>query len=158
MKTLQIAVLTLPAVILAACSNSHNAHHSKDANAAMLKADTEQTIPASVQQNCLSCHTVAAKNEPSNAIAPPLFAVKNHLSEFSDRDEFIRHVSAWVKTPSSDQSRMPGAVKKFGLMPALPLTDEVLEEISGWIYDTPMNKPGWYAEHFQKEHGKKPSE
>ena len=113
------------------------------------------TIPPSVQSNCLICHTIGAKNEPTQAIAPPLFAVKNHLKEFTDRDEFIAHVSEWVKNPSADNSRMRGAVKKFGLMPALPLADDVLEEIAGWIYDTPMKKPNWYAKHYRKEHGKK---
>lgn len=113
------------------------------------------TIPPSVQSNCLICHTIGAKNEPTQAIAPPLFAVKNHLKEFGDRDAFIAHVSAWVKAPSAENARMPGAVKKFGLMPAFPLTDDVLDEIAGWIYDTPMKKPNWYAKHYRKEHGGK---
>jgi hypothetical protein len=52
---------------------------------------------------------------------------------------------------------MRGAVKKFGLMPAFPLADDVLEEIAGWIFDTPMNKPNWYAEHYRKEHGEEPT-
>lgn len=117
--------------------------------------EASTAIPPSVQNNCLICHTIGAKNEPAQAIAPPLFAVKNHLKGFADRDAFIAHVREWVKAPSAEHARMPGAVKKFGLMPAFPLTDEVLEEIAGWIYDTPMNKPNWTAKHYRKEHGKK---
>lgn len=122
------------------------------------RASEGLSIPPSVQNNCLICHRVGAPEEPTQAIAPPLFAVKNHLREFRDRDAFIAHVSQWVKAPDPAAARMPGAVKKFGLMPALPLGDELLVEIAGWIYDTPMEKPNWYAEHYRREHGDEPGE
>jgi len=136
------------------CISKNCKHLSADSSTAAM----DSGIPEVVQTNCLSCHSVSAKHEPTNAIAPPLFAVKNHLSEFSDRDAFIAHVSEWVKSPDAENARMPGAVKKFGLMPALPLADDVLAEISAWLYDTPMNKPNWYAEHYLQEHGEAPAE
>ncbi|MGB0866444.1 MAG: hypothetical protein ACPGSC_08035 [Granulosicoccaceae bacterium] len=152
MKTLKSGLVLSSIVTLFGCGNLHSQTPSTaDAKSADI------SIPQSVQSNCLSCHSIGAKHEPTNAIAPPLFAVKNHLSEFSNRDAFIAHVSDWVKNPDSAKARMPGAVKKFGLMPALPLEQAVLTEIAAWIYDTPMEKPNWYAEHFRKEHGKAPA-
>lgn len=107
------------------------------------------------QAACMSCHALAAKEE---GIAPPLFGVKDHvIKAYPERAAFIQRVMAWVKTPNPNDVLMPGAVKKFGLMPAqTQLSDADLQAVAEFIYDTDFTKPDWYAAHYQAEHGKKP--
>lgn len=107
------------------------------------------------QSACMSCHALAAKEE---GIAPPLFGVKDHvIKAYPERAAFIQRVSAWVKAPNPNDVLMPGAVKKFGLMPAqTQLNDADLTAVAEFIYDTDFTKPDWYAAHYQAEHGKKP--
>jgi len=60
-----------------------------------------------------------------------------------------------VKSPSPERTLMPGAVKKFNLMPALPYSDEDLAVIAEYIFEESMEKPGWYEKHYEAEHGSK---
>lgn len=103
---------------------------------------------------CMACHVVEGKP----TIAPPIFAVKNHvLDVYPERDEFIERIKSWVKAPSKDEALMRGAIRKFGLMPAMAhISDEDLQAIAEYIYDTDMELPEWYEKHYEEEHGKKP--
>lgn len=103
---------------------------------------------------CMACHVV--KGKPT--IAPPIFAVKNHvLDAYPEREDFIQQVKSWVKKPAEEDALMRGAIRKFGLMPALPhLSDEDLQAVAEYLFDTDMELPEWYAEHYEEEHGKKP--
>jgi hypothetical protein len=48
---------------------------------------------------------------------------------------------------------MPGAVRRFGLMPALPLPNDELEAIATIIFYSDLEAPEWF-EAYQKEEGK----
>lgn len=102
---------------------------------------------------CMACHVTEGR--PS--IAPPIFAVKNHvLAEFPEREDFIKRVTEWVKAPNQNEALMPGAIRKFGLMPALAMKDADLQAVAAYLYDADMNLPDWYSEHYEAEHGQKP--
>ena len=107
------------------------------------------------QAACMSCHAFNAKEE---GIAPPLFGMKDHvIKAYPERAAFIKRVVEWVKAPNPNDVLMPGAVKKFGLMPAqTQLIEADLQAVAEFIYDTDFTKPDWYAAHYQAEHGKKP--
>lgn len=100
------------------------------------------------------CHV--AEGRPT--IAPPIFAVKNHIiAEHPERDDFVQRVISWVKSPDEEKALMPGAIRKFGLMPAMPqLSDDDLQAVAEYLYDTDMNLPEWYKEHYKEEHGELP--
>ncbi|CAA6809891.1 MAG: Unknown protein, partial [uncultured Thiotrichaceae bacterium] len=69
------------------------------------------------QSACMVCHVA----EGRATIAPPIFAVKGHvIGVYPERDDFIQRVKSWVKAPDEKDVLMPGAVRKFGLMPAMP--------------------------------------
>ncbi|MEZ5447583.1 MAG: hypothetical protein R3E89_00625 [Thiolinea sp.] len=54
---------------------------------------------------------------------------------------------------------MPGAVRKFGLMPAQPqLAEADLQAVAAYLYDQDMSLPDWYKTHYQAEHGQLPTE
>lgn len=103
---------------------------------------------------CMACHAAQGKAK----IAPPIFAVKNHVIDvYTEREDFIERVKSWVKTPVEEEALMRGAIRKFGLMPALPhLSEEDLQAVAEYLFDTDMALPEWYAEHYEEEHGKKP--
>lgn len=102
---------------------------------------------------CMSCHIVSG--QPT--VAPPVFGMKNHVIQaYPGRDEFIDYVVRWVKQPDASKSLMPGAVSRFGVMPALVYPEEQVREIAAFLYDTNFKMPGWYRKHYEAEHGKSP--
>ncbi|TXH67949.1 MAG: cytochrome c [Thiothrix sp.] len=146
-----IAVILL-AIAVMSCSD-HEQHGINLEPSALAKA----THPGArvYQSACMSCHALATKEE---GVAPPLFGVKDHvLKAYPERAAFIQRIVAWVQAPNPQDVLMPGAVKKFGLMPAqTQLSEADLQAVAEFIYDTDLTKPDWYAAHYQAEHGKKP--
>ena len=139
-------------LVLSACSG-HEPHGPAVQATDLAKS---QHPGAKVYQSaCMSCHALVAKEE---GIAPPLFGVKDHvIKAYPERAAFIKRVVDWVKAPNPNDVLMPGAVKKFGLMPAqTQLSDTDLQAVAEFIYETDFTKPDWYAAHYQAEHGKKP--
>ncbi|MEW7977575.1 MAG: hypothetical protein AB2814_09090 [Candidatus Sedimenticola endophacoides] len=101
---------------------------------------------------CLSCHPV--ERTPTLS-APPIFAVKNHyLRTHPTREAFIARLSTWLERPDPNASLMPGALRRFGTMPRQELNAQQRRAVAAVLYDTPMEQPGWYREHYRKEHGK----
>lgn len=144
--------VVLTALIVSACSG-----HEHPGPAIQTADLAKVTHPGAkiYQSACMSCHALAAKEE---GIAPPLFGVKDHvIKAYPERAAFVQRVAAWVKTPNANDVLMPGAVAKFGLMPAqAQLSDADLQAVAAFIYDTDFTKPDWYNAHYQAEHGKKP--
>ena len=103
-------------------------------------------------QNCGSCH--GQSDTADNRIAPPIVAIKDHyLRQHADKKEFVSALVNWVTHPSNDRTLMPGAVRRFGLMPALPVSEQDLTAIAEFIYDEKIDKPDWYEKHYNAEHG-----
>ena len=82
------------------------------------------------QQFCSACH------EQGSRLAPPVGQVSLHLNSAFDQFEraqvFIRD---YVQSPDQNKALMPGAVQRFGLMPAMPLPDEVLNKVSHYFWN-----------------------
>lgn len=102
---------------------------------------------------CMSCHVVSG--QPT--VAPPVFGMKNHVVQaYPGREDFINYIVQWVQQPDASNSLMPGAVRRFGVMPALPYPEEQVREIAAFLFDTDFKMPGWYRKHYEAEHGKPP--
>ena len=108
------------------------------------------------KESCAVCHV----SEGKPTIAPPIFAVKNHVIDaFPVRDDFVEQVKTWVKAPDEKKALMRGAIRKFGLMPPMAhLSDRDVQAVAEYLFDTDMNLPDWYAEHYKEEHGEMPKE
>ncbi len=105
------------------------------------------------QSLCASCHV--PEGQPT--LAPPLFGVKNHImGSYPAREDFVNYVVNWVKKPDASRSLMPGAVKRFGVMPTFPYAEDQLRAVAEFIYDTDLTMPGWYQQHYQQQHGTQP--
>ena len=102
---------------------------------------------------CATCHVT--KGPPT--AAPPIFAVKAHVLEaYPERDAFISYIVQWVNAPDGSNSLMPGAVRRFGLMPKLGYDPAEVRRIAEFLYDTPLSEPAWFRAHFEAEHGRPP--
>ena len=88
-------------------------------------------------QKCYLCHF--EKPDPSKKdlmLAPPMLRVQEHYKPtYPNKTEFVNAIVAIVKNPSLEQTLMPGAVKKFKLMPKLIYDDAELRLIAEAIYD-----------------------
>lgn len=95
---------------------------------------------------CSGCHAV----DPPPDSAPPMRHVARHLRrDLQAFPEFAEHVRTYVPAPSPEGSRLPPmAIERFGLMPALPLTDDVLTAAAAYIWslsDAPQDAPAGFG-------------
>lgn len=94
---------------------------------------------------CLSCHN--ATLEPPKA--PPFFGVKNrYIRDYQDKEGFIKAITDWVKNPSEEKALMKRPVKILGVMPAMPLPDDMLNQIASYLYEEQFDPP---CEHWSNE-------
>ncbi|BCX47483.1 cytochrome c [Haloferula helveola] len=100
-----------------------------------------------IASRCMVCH--ANPGEGAQRLAPPFAMVKRHYDDL-DEAAFIKAVSKWVPKPDEKKSRMPGAVRNFGLMPPLPLPKEEISAIARYLHATDFPMPG----HGGMGHGK----
>ena len=119
-------------------------------------ADTANPVAqgaAIFERVCVACH-YATELDPLVA-APPVFAVKHHYADFSDREGFVAAIAAYVRAPSEAASRMPEALGRFGLMPAQEITEAEARAVAAYLYATDFTLPDWYVTLYQEEYGAK---
>lgn len=87
---------------------------------------------------CLSCHNA----ELTPPKAPPFFGVQNKYKlSYPDKKEFVNAVTNWVKNPTEVNALMKRPVKMLGIMPALPLPDDMLNQIAAYLYEEQFEPP-----------------
>ena len=104
---------------------------------------------------CFECHNATAPNP--DMVAPPIFAAKNHYGNFTDRADFVAAVSSYVRNPTEATARMPGAINKFGLMPAHEIAEAEAVAVAEYLFATDFSLPDWYKVHYEEEHGEAPA-
>ncbi len=108
-----------------------------------------------MENNCYVCHSPKASEQ--NMIAPPMVAVKMHyLSSEISKEDFIEEVVLFLKNPSEEKSKMPGAVKKFGLMPYQFYPENTIRQIADYMFDYEMAQPEWFEDHYNKMQRERP--
>lgn len=139
---------TVLAGVFFSCGGSHAPAFAPPADAETLAliARGESLIAT----NCYSCHSTDA---PMNGrLAPPMAGVRSHyLTDTSSLPGFTGELIRFVHRPDKTYSKMPGAVRRFGLMPALPLPDEELEAIAAYIFYSDLDAPDWFEAHQKEE-------
>lgn len=104
--------------------------------AAAVKSQSPAELTAT---RCLICHGDPVAGQ--QRLAPPFAMVKMHYDSLSEQ-EFTKAVTAWLKAPSKEKSLMPGAVNRFGLMPAPGCSDADAAAIAKYLYKTDFAMPG----------------
>lgn len=100
-----------------------------------------------IEMYCYSCHNPASDSH-DNIIAPPLAAVKlRYRRMYSDRRLFIDSMVSFLQKPTAAKAKMPGAVTRFGVMPAIYLPEKQVRNISAYLYDQKVQEPAWFQDH-----------
>jgi len=108
------------------------------------------------EQKCAVCHGDTGGMEMQRRLAPPMMGVKRHyMKVHKDKESFVAAVVSWVKKPEEDKSLIKMAVKKFNLMPTIPVSSEDVEKIATYIYEEKMGMPKGSGGHMKKMHGGK---
>ena len=94
---------------------------------------------AETQARCLICHGDTQAGQAR--LAPPMVMVKRHYQSLSQA-EFEKAVLAWVKKPDAKKSKMPGAIRRFNLMPTFVIPDAEIKLIAQYIHQTDFAFPG----------------
>lgn len=130
MRSLLLLLATLPTVLLAE-----------------EPPNDDQTVIDFMTTNCYACHGPMARE--GERVAPPMIAVKRHYLEAGlDREQFIEAIAGFVAAPSEDKSRMPGAVRRFGVMPPALYDDAMVRRLAGYVFDNEIDKPEWFEAHW----------
>lgn len=106
-----------------------------------------------LEENCFSCHS--PNKSLNNRVAPPMEAIKRHyITSNTTEEDFTSDLIAFLNDPKIETSKMPGAIKKFGLMPKMGFNEEQLQDIATYIFNTELEKPEWFEKHYQEERKK----
>ena len=115
------------------CGGNDAEKNSAKPNNEILASDGYQLI----QQKCFICHL--EKPDPSKKdqmIAPPMARIQEHYKpSHRTKEAFIQAITEWVSNPSEEKAIMPGAVRRFNLMPHLPYPKEEVVKIAEVLYD-----------------------
>lgn len=105
---------------------------------------------------CIACHGVAVGGmDMSKRIAPPIAGVRKHyLDVYPDEAAFIGAISSWVENQDESKSLMPGAVRKFKIMPPISVSKEDSAKIAAYIFSGNIEKPEGLNKHMDQMHKK----
>ncbi|WP_029036689.1 c-type heme family protein [Salinimicrobium xinjiangense] len=153
MKNLLFSVFAL--FFLAGCQD-RKAEYIRQDTAEFRFTAKQQEHPGKklMETYCYTCHSPSAPMMEGR-IGPPMAAVKAHyLMGEPSREEFVQQIVSFVDEPSIEYSKMPGAIKRFGLMPYQQYPDGAIEKIAEYIYEYQIEEPEWFAEHWKGGPGK----
>jgi mono/diheme cytochrome c family protein len=106
-----------------------------------------------MESNCYSCHSPSASQAVSSA--PPMEGIKRHyIKEGTTQEEFTKELIAFVSNPSAEKAKMKRAVERFGVMSKMNFNEEKLTKIANYIYNSELEKPNWFEEHYKSEQEK----
>jgi len=63
-------------------------------------------------------------------VAPPIVAVRMHyIGPYPDKAAFVTAVANWVEKQDASKTLMPGAIRRFNIMPPVAVSREDAEKI-----------------------------
>lgn len=145
----KLIISIIGAFLILILINSCQNEQSNTTNAELSKVHQEGL--SLMIQNCYSCHNPTTAEE--KRLAPPMIAVKRHYEEVtSNKKEFISAFSKFMENPTRENSQMPSAVQRFGIMPNLSFPKEKVKLIAAYLYDNEIETPEWFEKHYKNEH------
>lgn len=146
---MRTSIAIISVLFFVSCQTSEKPNYSKISEDFLAqKTEQLQEHPGKklMETNCYVCHNPTANHE--NRIAPPMIAVKKHyISSKTTKVEFKTALQDWIENPTKENSKMRGAVKKFGVMPKTPYPKKTIDLIADYMFDNDIDKPEWFQEH-----------
>ncbi|WP_347173029.1 Tll0287-like domain-containing protein [Polaribacter uvawellassae] len=145
-------ILVFVVSIFVSCQTSEKPNYSKVSEDLIVqkKSNSEEHPGKKLMEiNCYVCHSPSATHQ--DRIAPPMIAVKRHyISSKTTKEEFKAAFQKWIENPTEENSKMRGAVRKFGVMPKTPYPTKTIDLIADYLFDNEIDKP----KGFDKQHKK----
>lgn len=108
-----------------------------------------------LETSCFACHSPNSVAETK--ISPTIASIKtSYLTDSTTQEQFTKDLMAFLMKPDKANSKMPDAVKQFGLMPKMNVTEEQITQIATYLFSTEIEKPDWYVSQYQNEKKKYP--
>lgn len=151
-----IAILVLIMSILVSCSNSDNKDNGniQDEPKQIVMDQSYKEGLEIFSTNCINCHS-PRRNGKNQRVAPPIKAIKRHyLGAETTEDQFVSEMTDFLLNPSEDKSKMPGALKKFGIMPNLGMSEEQYRAVANYLFRSDVEDPNWYETKYLPEKAK----
>ncbi len=151
MKSLSI-IFTI-SLILVSCKKQNTVAYQPASKVEQLKPIPHKGKKL-MEQKCYVCHSPNASM--TERLAPPMIAVKKHyISDEMPKKKFAAAIWNWIENPSEENSKMRGAVRRFGVMPYLEFNKEEIESIANYVFDNEIEQPEWFEKHYSEMRGKK---
>lgn len=142
MKTKHLAILLSAALLVSCKDDSKKIREESTTEGTPSESNAETALfdskgYALMSQKCYVCHfpkpDPATKNQ---MIGPPMLRIQEHYKPvYPNKEDFIISIIDFINNPSEEKTLMPGAVKKFNLMPKLTYDDKELQLIAETLYD-----------------------
>lgn len=147
MKYLAIAFTSL--LLLASCNQKPKKIYE---SVASFESSTHQISNGKqlLENKCYVCHNPSSDHDAR--IAPPMVAIKSYyLDDNTTKGQFANAIWNFVKKPSEENSKMKGAVRRFGVMPYQPFKEEEIRQIADYMYENKIDEPEWFKKHIEEE-------
>ena len=103
--------------------------------------------------HCDVCHGMAGGMNMKQRLAPPIAAVRMHyIRHYPDQASFVNAVTGWVEHQDPNKSMMRGAIRRFNIMPPIPVKKEDSIKIANYIYAGKLEMPRGMADHVRQQH------
>ena len=136
---------------LISCNSNNNSNSETISEEVLVNNEEIARAQELMTTNCFACHS--PKEGMGSRMAPPMIAIKKHyIDEQTTLADFTKDMVNFVNNPSEEHMKMPGAVRKFGLMPKLNFPEEDLVLIAKYIFENEIEEPEWFQKHFEEEH------
>tara|TARA_R110000787_G_scaffold86285_2_gene183968 strand:+ start:10352 stop:11143 length:792 start_codon:yes stop_codon:yes gene_type:complete len=139
----KLVLVSLLMLFLTSCNTNKKETYEKNNDDALNEiAEKDDAIASSkgdqlMKQKCFICHF--EKPDPTRRdqmLAPPFLRVQEHYKPaFPEKENFIAAIMEIINNPSEEKTLMPGAVRKFNLMPKLVYDQDELRLIAEALYD-----------------------
>ncbi|MEW7978395.1 MAG: hypothetical protein B0D96_00250 [Candidatus Sedimenticola endophacoides] len=88
-----------------------------------------------------ACH-VCHNPQMDPPLGPPMWGVQRRYRNATlDEEDFIERMAGFVRAPSLEQAIHDEALRQLGLMPPMPLPDEMLRKIARYILEETFAPP-----------------
>ncbi len=140
-------------LLLFSCNTGSNDHYlAVNTDTDVRESDPEHPGKALIEQYCYACHSPSAPHD--ERLGPPMIAIKKHyISEDSSKESFTNDMISWLEDPSEERSKMPGAVRRFGVMPKQKFPEDVIRKIADYMFEYEIEQPDWFEDHFREMQG-----
>jgi hypothetical protein len=138
-----ICSILLAAVVLVSCNKASKKveyESTLKVTSSELESEIAQVSTKGYElmsQKCFVCHFPKPDSAKRNEmIAPPMLRVQEHYKPaYPNKSNFVKAIKDFTNNPTKENTLMPGAVKKFNLMPKLMYNEKELQLIAETLYD-----------------------